>query len=386
MTPFHYVSPELRVHFGPESLSGLARDLDRNGCKRAIVFCGSTLARTGLDTVRDAIGDRLVAVFDRVQGHSPLDVVEDGARQIASAGADAVIALGGGSAIVTARAGSILAAEQVPAQQLCTRLGDDGRLLSPRLNAPKLPQFVVPTTPTTAASKAGSAVLEPSTGRRLALFDPKTRARAIFIHPELARGAPADLVRSASLNALTMAVEGLESSTSDPLSDALLIQSVALISESFARPDSELQDPERARLIVAAILCGRGTDQAGGGIASVLGHAIGARFHVSNGLVNAVMLPHCMRFNAPATTQRTEEIVRALGRLPESDDVAKTSVEIVGSLLARMGAPQRLRELGVPRDSFQEIADAAMQDWFITRNPRHVDAPTMLVEVLDGAW
>src|SRR5690606_38946753 len=102
-----------------------------------------------------------------VHAHSPLPAVQDAAAELARLQADAVIAVGGGSAMVTARAASILLAEQAPAHTLCTHTGADGRLVSPRLKAPKIAQLVIPTTPTTAMIKVGSAMLDPQTGARL---------------------------------------------------------------------------------------------------------------------------------------------------------------------------------------------------------------------------
>jgi alcohol dehydrogenase class IV len=99
--------------------------------------------------------------------------------------------------MVTARAATIVLAEGEDQARLSTSRDASGRMHSPKLRAAKLPQFVVPTTPTTAIVKAGCAVFDPTAGRRLALFDPKTRAQAIFVHPDLVASAPDDLVTSA---------------------------------------------------------------------------------------------------------------------------------------------------------------------------------------------
>src|SRR5205823_10342577 len=125
-------------------------------------------------------------------------------------------------AIVTARAATILLAEKQDVRALCTRREPDGRLVSPRLRAPKLPLWIVPSTPTTAYAKAGSAVRDPATGERLALYDPKTRAQGIVLDPAMALTAPPRLTWSAALNVFSMAVEGLQSRHVDPLADALL--------------------------------------------------------------------------------------------------------------------------------------------------------------------
>ena len=263
---------------------------------------------------------------------------------------------------------------------------DNEQLTSPRLLAPKLPQFVVPTTPTTALVKAGSAIHDPDDKRRLALFDPKTRARAIFIHPRMVRGAPVELALSASLNALAMAVEGLESASADAVADASLMQALRLIAEHLpALSETPLDEELRGQLVLAAILCGQGTDHAGGGICSVLGHAIGARFDVANGTVQAILLPHTMAFNAVATGKRLRKALQALG-VASQGATAAAAIAAVKGLLARLPVPSRLRDVGVTRESFRDIADEAMRDWFVQRNPRAIDGSAALVDVLQAAW
>jgi len=383
MHSFQHLAPPLRLYQGAESLLQLPRELDRLGCRRAVLFCGASVARGSvLPLIQGALAERCAGVFHGVRAHSPLDAVQAGAQALVQHGADAVVAVGGGSAIVTARAATIVAAEQRSVSELCTRRTVDGRFDSPRLPAAKLPQFVVLTTPTTACVKAGSAVLEPQARQRLALFDPKTRAQAIFIHPELALSAPPRLAQTASLNTLAMAVEGLESPTGDPLAEGMLLQALRLLVRRLPELQSRPEDAGvRADLMLAAVLCGQGTDHAGGGIAAVLGHALGAQYGGENGLLQAILLPHTMRFNAPATAGRSERVAEALGRGGSGPDAAIGAVE---ALLATVMLPRRLREVGVPED-LADVARVAMNDWFVQRNPRPVTQQDLL-DVLRAAW
>jgi alcohol dehydrogenase class IV len=305
--------------------------------------------------------------------------VEETARVLREQEADAVIAIGGGSAAVTARAAAIVLAEQRPAQELCTRRLPNGQFDSPRLDAPKLPQFIVPTTPSTAFIKAGSAVHDDSTGQRLALFDPKTRARALFLHPEFLRTAPEGLVQGAALNTLSTAVEALESPKCDPISEAMLMHALRLVARHMSRMEPD-DIAAREYLVIAAVLCGRGTEQAGGGLASVLAHAIGHRAHVSNGIVNAIVLPHTMRFNAPATEATGARIAESLGH------PLTTAADVLETLLAPLPIPHRLRDLGVAQADLDAIATAAMSDFFISRSPRRVQGVADVRGILDAAW
>ncbi|MBB3181124.1 iron-containing alcohol dehydrogenase family protein [Variovorax sp. Sphag1AA] len=387
--PFQHLAAELRVYSGADSLASLARELQRVKCCRAVIVSGKSVARSeGMQLLREALGSAWAGAFDGVRSHSPLPAIEEAARALANTDADAVIAVGGGSAAVTARAAAILLAERQPARALCTRRLADGTFESPRLPAIKLPQFGVLTTPSTAFVKAGSAVLDPDNGERVALFDPKTRARALFLHPAFLSSAPSELVKSAGLNTLSTAVEALESPRCDPISEALLRHALRLTADNLGRPSTD--DPvAREQLATAALLCGRGTEQAGGGLASVLAHAIGHRTHVANGLVNAIVLPHTIRFNAPATAGAASRITESLlhGSASGSMQASPAFVaQCIESLFARLGLPRRLRDIGVEQDELTPIAHAAMADWFIGRGPRRVQSHAELLTLLEGAW
>jgi alcohol dehydrogenase class IV len=385
MLSYQYLAPELRVFHGEDSLGALKRELERSGSRRAVVVCGRTIGRSdALVALRALLGSLLAGVTASAREHSPVSGVEEAARFLDEARADAVIAVGGGSAAVTARAAAIVLGEKKPLTELCTRRLPDGKFDSPRLTAPKVPQFVVPTTPSTAFVKAGTAV-HGEHGQRLALFDPKTRARAIFVHSDFIGTAPAELVQSATLNAFANAVEALESPKCDPFSEALLIQALRLIKANLAvaaKGDGEA----RERLVVAAMLCGRGTEQGGTGLASVLAHAIGHRGHVANGIVNAIVLPDTMRYNAPVTLDRDMTIVEALGGGSAPFSSIPDASSTVEAFLGALAVPRRLRDIGIAREDLAAIAEAAMTDWFIGRNARTVSDVETLLQILNACW
>ena len=379
---FQHIAAELRLFHGPDSLAALARELKRGNLQRAVVVSGRSVGKSpAMGLLREALGPVLVGECTNVQSNSPVPAVEETARMLEESQADAVIAVGGGSAGVTARAAAILLAEKRPARELCTRRLANGEFESPRLDAPKLPQFVVPTTPSTAFVKAGSAVHEPESGERLALFDPKTRMKAMFLHPEFLRSAPTSLVQSASLNTLSTAVEALESPQCDPISEAMLMHSLRLVARYLGSSDDL---GARERLALAAVLCGRGTEQAGGGLASVLAHAIGHRSDVSNGIVNAIVLPHVLRFNMPEIQETAARIGESIGGSQQASFEA--CVASLEGLLGKIDIPHRLRDIGLERGDLPHIAEAAMGDWFIKRNPRRVADKNDVLSILEAAW
>ncbi len=389
MRSFQHVGPPLRLFSGTDSFAAMARELERVKSQRALIFCGASMAKQSalVALLQAALGSRCVGVFSGVRAHSPLPSVEDGAREISRLGADAAIAVGGGSAIVTARAASILAAENAPVDRLATTQDAHGKIISPKLLAPKIPQFIVPTTPTTAIVRAGSAVFDPLEKRRLALFDPKTRATAIFIHPDFVSSAPRDLVMCSSLNTFAMGIEGLCSRAGDPISDALLMHALRLIAQHLPGPALDTDPAVRGDLMLAAVLCGLGTEFTSLGIPSALGHAIGARCGIENGVANAIILPHALRFNAGVAQPGLVKIATALcGRSSDGDTGIESVVGAIASILDRLSIPMRLRDVKVPRNALPEIAQSAMSDWFLRGNPRPVRGADELQQILDAAW
>ena len=385
---FQHVSSELRLICGDDSLVALLREVGRLDCRRVAAVCGQSVGASHLiEMLRTTLGPLFVGVCKTVQHNSPIAAVEATAKALKNLNADCVIAVGGGSAAVTARAASILLAEQTPLENLCTTRDSNGQMRSPKLTKPKLPQFAIPTTPSTAFVKAGSAVLDAS-GHRLALFDPKTRAKAVILHPAFLRTSPPALVRAAALNTLCTAIEALSSPACDAVSEAMLKQAVRLTAQHL--PHVEGDAPARLHTAIAAVLCGRGTDNVGGGLASALGHAIGHRFRVDNGTVNAIVLPYTMRFNAAHVESTSARIVEALdlhgGATTSHLPADVRAIASLNAILDTLPIPRRLRDIGVARTDLSLISHEAMSDWFISRNPRRVASAEEVTVVLETAW
>lgn len=385
MRSFQHVETPLRIFSGEASLAGLDKELARLGSSRAVIVCGRTLSRGPLvDLVRQGMGGRCAGVFAGVKAHTPRPAVAELAEELRRLDADAIVAVGGGSAVVTARAAAVFLAEGDDLDALSTRRDAEGRMHSPRLNAPKIPQLVVPTTPNTAIVKAGSAVFDPADGLRKAVFDPKTRAQSIFLHPDFLLSAPRDLGISASLDTLTLALEGLLSKTGDAISDAQLIHAVRLLADALPRMMTHDSAGLRGDLAMAALLAGRGTDHTGAGACTVLGHAIGANHDVENGTAKAVVLPQVVRFNEGHNPAGFANLATALS-LTADHSVAAIN-RAFAEVFTAIGAPTRLRDLGIPPEALPAIAERGMTDWFLQGNPRRVAKADDLLGILTAAW
>jgi alcohol dehydrogenase class IV len=389
MKSFQHVTPPLRVFQGADCLRFLGKELERLNSRRAVIVCGASMAKeeSMIIDVRSAMGERYAGIFTNVRAHSPAQTIKDAAQMLLNINADAIVAIGGGSAIVTARAASILLAEKSDLASLSTVMDETGALRSPKLSAPKLPQLIIPTTPTTAMVKAGSAVLDEVSGERRALYDPKTRAQSIFIHPNFLQSAPKALVLGSGLNTFAMAVEGLTSLGGDPLADAQLIHAIRLIKTHFESPALEGDVVARGELVLAAILCGQGTDFTGAGITTALGHIIGSRHHVDNGIINAIILQHTLRFSADMIQDGLPKVATSLGVTPRADELLLDGViKEVENIFNKLNVPRRLRDVGVPQDVLPGIAKLGMSDWFLRNNPRPVRTVSEVQLILEHAW
>jgi len=385
---FRHPTPSFRVFAGSSALVSLGRELQRRRVSRVMVVTDPALVAEGsaLAAVEAALGDALVARFAEVAQHSPIPSVLAAVDTMSAEAVDGIVVVGGGSAVVTARAAAIIHAEKRDIRELCTQRDESGRLVSPKLQAPKVPTWVVPTTPTAAYAKAGAAVRDPQTGERLALFDPAARAQGVFFDPLAASTAPTGLVHSSSLNAFAMAVESLQANAHDPIADALLMHTLTLIDENLPAAMEDTGDLDaRLRLMTAALLAGQGTDAVGGGLAQALAHSIGPRSRAANGIVEAVLLPHTIRFNDVQDSLRLERIAAALGSRQAAQHSVAAVADLVADRLADLPSPLHLRDIVERRSDLDEAAEHAMNDWAITQVPR----PVTLADVhrlLDAAW
>ena len=151
----------------------------------------------------------------------------------------------------------------------------------------------------------------------------------------------------------------------------------------LATPD----EPEpRLRLMVGALLSGQGSDYVGGGLAQALSHAAGPRSSTSNGVIEAMLLPHTMRYNEPVTGPRWDRIADALGAgragVPAPGNGALAAVV---DFLRGIGVPERLRDVGVAEEAIPDVVTHAVDDWALTRVPRPA-GPDELTKLLQEAW
>lgn len=395
VNPFRYRSFPLSLHAGKGALDQLRGEVDRARAKRAFVVCGKSVAtRTDLVArVKANLGDKFGGAFDGVVASSPLPSVLAGTAAAREAGADLIVAVGGGSAMVTARAIIILLAEKGDSREICTQYPPGQAPVSPRLMAPKIPNILVVTTPSTAMTRAGTAVKDIESHHRLELFDPKTRPFAMIWDDDALLTAPADLCLSAAASALSGILTGAAAPRTNPVSHADFLHALRLSIESLPviRADPN-NTTARMNLVAASFLSNRALDAMRGrafGIISSLGHVIDTLYpNVSHGDSYSLTTSWGMRFNLEQTSTGLARLAHALGvgnGLPEKE-AARHAPDFIDDFYRRLGMPVRLRDAGIPQQDIERIAHDAMGDFYLHQNARKVKDQSELVELLQQMW
>ena len=396
--PFRSVALPVRVHGGPNVVARLGDEVDRLRAHRVFVVCGQTVAHKTdlLDRVKESLGGKFAGVFDAVQASSPLPSVELATAQARDAEADLIVALGGGSAVVTTRAVIILLAEGGRAQDHATQYPPGQPPVSPRLMKPKIPNIVVLTTPTTAVTRAGTAVLDPETGHRVELFDPKTRPAAVFLDTDALLTAPVWLCLSAAASCFSGVVGALQSpEQANPLAEGDLIQALGLLRRDMQLVKSQEESGQsRINLCAAAILMNRAMDSGAGGgglgVVSSLAHSLDSGYpECSHGDAYAVLTAPGIAFNRDfnlAGQARLASIMGVMNGDMDDRQGADAAATAVAETYRQLEMPSRLREVGVPEDGVKQIAVDSMTDFGITRNVRPVKDAVELDELLKQIW
>ncbi len=245
----------------------IERDLraavERAGARRAFVVCSPSVNRRG-DTVRrieSCLGDRYAGVFDGIEKDSSYASVCAARDAATKAGADLLIAVGGGSVIVAVRAVAIFLAEPGDPFQIMTQYPDGKPAYSPRLLAPKLPIINIPTTPTGAMNRAGTGLKNPELDHRMEYFDPKTRPQAILLDEDALLTAPPALIRSTATTVFASAVAAMAETGGNKLAEGDRDQAFRLAFRAYPRLVDRPADPSlRIDLGLAAFLQNRAED------------------------------------------------------------------------------------------------------------------------------
>jgi len=319
---FTHESRAQRVVFRPGAATGAtAGEAAGLGLRRLLVVCGSRGTATAR-AVADSLGPACVGLHDGATMHVPVEVADRAVQVVRSAGADGVVAVGGGSSVGLGKA-------------LALRTG--------------LPLIAVPSTYSGSEMTPVWGLTEGGvkrTGR-----DPVVLPRSVVYDPELTLSLPVPLSVTSGVNAIAHAVEALYAPDTTPLIALMAQEGVRAMAAALPAVADEPDSPEaRGRALYGAWLCGSCLGATTMGLHHKLCHVLGGTFDLPHAETHTVVLPYALAYNAPAAPDAAAAVARAL----DTDDAPSALRE----LAARLGAPRSLAELGLKE---ADLAVAAAQ-------------------------
>jgi len=398
---FRAVGYPLRLYSGVNALDRLPDEIDRRKAKRAFVICGNTVATKTdlLGRLQTLLGPSYAGAYTAMDKDSSWPAVRDATEAARDAGADLLIALGGGSVIVGTRVVAILLAEKGDAFSLMTQYPEGKPAFSPRLMAPKPPIVNVVTTPTTAMNRAGSGLKNEDLDHRMEYFDPKTRPCAIFWDADALLTAPAELIRSTATTGHSSALRAL-GTRMNPLVEADRRQAFALLNKALPRV---MEEPDNAALRIdlcaAAFLQNRADDDDQGrrrsrdrtsSAAYALATALHIRYdYVWQGESTTAVMPTVTRLTPPGDIAVAKRIASAIGVWKdgmEVGDAATATAEALDALYARIGMPSRLSALDIPKEDLPLLAKETLKNFNANPGDRPGDYVERMQRLLEAAW
>lgn len=364
-----HTSPAQQVVVGPAALRSAPEVLRALGARRVLLVTTRGRAESDVgEAVRAALGRQLAATFAQVEPNVPAPVVQAAVRALRSDAIDAVVSVGGGAAIDTAKALAFFHEHEsgTPAAGFADR--------------PGLPHMAIPTTLVGAAFTPTFAMVDPNTRRSTAAGAPTLTPSAVLVDAELGAELPLDLLRGSIAAVLSHGIEALWSPGRDPEVEALAAAGLARVAAAGPAAVAEPGDIERrAALLDAAVLVGRARQQVGDGLGHVLAQLLSVRCGASYGAAHAALLPVTVRFTVDATPEAATTIATALGD-PEAD-----VADLVGSLLDALGARTGLEALGATDDDLDSVARQSGSHRGVQTHPRPIGESDVRA-ILDDAW
>lgn len=360
-------------YHGKGAINEIATEAKARGFKKAFLCTDPDLLKFGVTKkVMDVLESQGLpyVVFSDLKPNPTIGNAQDAVKSFLDSGADYIIAVGGGSAIDTAKAVSIIAAN--PDHM-------DVRSLEGAVNTPNKSIFsiAVPTTAGTAAETTINYVItDVEKNRKFVCVDPNDIPDVAVVDPEMMSTMPRGLAAATGMDALTHAIEGYITKGAWEMSDMFHIKSIELISRNL-RASVEGDAAALENMALGQYIAGMGYSNVGLGIVHSMSHTLGALYDTPHGVANAICLPTVMEYNAVATGERYRDIARAMGvegtDAMSQEEYRKAAIDAVRKLSADVGIPADLSEI-VKEEDLDFLSESAYADACRPGNPRDTSA------------
>lgn len=360
-------------YHGAGSRSEIATEARRRGFKKAFFVTDKDLIKFGVASKIEEILNTAnipYEIFSELKANPTVKNVQDGVDAFKKSGADFLLALGGGSAIDTAKGIGIVVANPEFYDIVSLEGTADTKNKS-------IPVIALPTTAGTAAEVTINYVItDEKSKKKMVCVDPNDIPVVAIIDPELMYSMPKGLTAATGMDALTHAIESFITPGAWEMSDMFEYKAIELVHIHLKNAVEKPTDKTaREGMALAQYVAGMGFSNVGLGIVHSMAHPLGAFYDTPHGVANALLLPYVMEYNAEsAAAPKYRDIAKAMGvadteSMTEEEGV-HAAIDAVKSLSLSINIPQKLHEIGVKEEDIPELAVAAFNDVCTGGNPR----------------
>lgn len=362
-----FVLNETSYH-GKGAINEIPTEAKARGFKKALVCSDPDLIKFGVTKkVTDLLDEAglVYELYSDIKPNPSIENVQNGVKALQNAGADYMIAIGGGSSMDTAKAVGIIDKNPEFA---------DVRSLEGVADTknPCTPIFAVPTTAGTAAEVTINYVItDVQKDRKMVCVDVHDIPVVAFVDPDMMASMPKGLTASTGMDALTHAIEGYITGGAWEMSDMFHLKAIELIAKHL-RGAVDNTPEGREGMALGQYIAGMGFSNVGLGIVHSMAHPLGALYDTPHGIANAIILPTVMEYNAPATGDKYKYIAEAMGvdtTGMDQETYRKAAIDVVKKLSVDVGIPTDLKDI-VKEEDLDFLSQSAFDDACRPGNPR----------------
>ena len=327
-----------------------------------------------------------VEIFEDVEADPSLKTLLNSIEIGKKMNATGVIGFGGGSSMDVAKLTSLILGSDENIEEIWGVSNAKG---------PRLPLVLVPTTAGTGSEVTPISIITVGEEEKKGVSSPIILPDVAILDPDLTIGLPAHTTAATGIDAMVHAIEGYASANknNNPISKMLSIEALKLLGGSIEKAVFDGSNIEaRGNMLIGAMLAGKSFANSPVAAVHALAYPIGGTFHVSHGLSNSLVLPYVLRFNSADNKATKDYAELAPFVFPDintnqgSQAVCSEFIDRMESLSKKLGLPQKLREVNIPKEACEKMAkDAMKQTRLLVNNPREVTEKDAL-KIYESAW
>ena len=372
-------------YFGRGARENVVTEINARGFKNILVVTDHNLVQNNVAGLVTNLLDKAninYYIYDGVKPNPTVKNVRDGLMMAKINHVDAIVAIGGGSPIDTAKAIAIIMTNP----EFADVVSLDG--VADTKNK-CLPIIAIPTTAGTAAEVTINYVItDEARTKKMVCVDVHDIPVVAIIDPDMMQGMPQSIAASTGMDALTHAMEGYITKAGWLIPDMFHINAMSLIYKNLERAANDKDEYAVDQVAYGQYIAGMGFSNVGLGIVHSMAHSLGAYFDTPHGVANALLLPHVLKFNGVVCPELYRNMGRAFGldmtNTTDEEAIDKV-VEAVKELSIKLNIPQTLREIGIPRDMIPTLANQAINDACTPGNPREVTVED-IIDIYESAY